>query len=439
MTALVDGRFRLLERVGAGGMGVVHRAIDERDGATVAIKLLTGRNPSDLARAHREAEILARLSHPAIVRHIADGTTADGALYLAMAWVEGTTVATRLAEDGFSVREAVAMTRRIADALAAAHRAQVLHRDIKPSNVLLADDAPDAAVLIDFGVSRLGDALQALTRTGVTIGTPGYMSPEQARGERDLTPAADVFALGCVLYECLTAKPAFSGMHSAAVLVKILFGDPQPLEVVCREAPAGLIALVAAMLAKDPARRLPDCEAVVRAIDALGALPAGPRRSARSQISEPTRVAPPVAIMHCLVSAARGNPDDVLEPPTAAECAALAGIAAANQADLELLATGGVVIHITGEAHDAAARAALIALAMRKLLTSWSIAISSLRADVQAAAEGGAALLTSAAMAAIFTKRPPSIVVDPGVATLLSGEFELEMNGRDDPRLIARR
>ena len=435
----MDGRFRLLERVGAGGMGVVHRAIDERDGSTVAIKLLSGRNPHDIERAHREAQILARLSHPAIVGHVADGTTTDGTLYLAMAWIDGTTAATRLANEGFSVREAVAMARRIADALAAAHRAQILHRDIKPSNVLLPGDDPAAAVLIDFGVSRLTDAIQSLTRTGVTIGTPGYMSPEQARGERDLTPAADVFALGCVLYECLTAKPAFSGMHSAAVLVKILFGDPQPLEVVCREAPPRLVALVSAMLAKDLTKRLPDCDAVLRAIDAIGALPAGPRRSSHSQISEPTRVAPPVAVMHCLVSAARGNPDDMLEPPSAVECADLAAIAATNHADLELLATGGVVVHVTGEAHDAAARAALIALAMRRLLGGWSIAISSLRADVQAAAEGGAAMLTSAAMAAIFTKRPPSIVVDPGVATLLSGEFEIEITGRDDPRLIAKR
>jgi hypothetical protein len=228
-------------------------------------------------------------------------------------------------------------------------------------------------------------------------------------------------------------------MHPAAVLVKILFGDPQPLELTCREAPAKLVSLVSAMLTKDLAVRLPDCDAVLRALDALGELPDGPRRSARSQISEPTRVAPPVAVMHCVVSAARGNPDDVLEPPTTPECAELAAIAASNRADLELLATGGVVVHVKGEAHDAAARAALIALAMRRLLAGWSIAISSLRADVQAAAEGGAAMLTSAAMAAIFTKRAPSIVVDPGVATLLSGEFEIEITGRDDPRLIAKR
>ena len=436
MSELIGGRFRLLEKVGAGGMGVVHRAVDERDGGTVAIKLLSGRHPHDIERAHREAQILAALSHPAIVRHVAHGVTPTEDLYLVMAWVDGVTAAERLAREGFTLREAVAMVRRIAGALAAAHRAQVLHRDIKPSNVLLANDDPAQATLIDFGVSRIGDAVQSLTQTGVTIGTPGYMSPEQARGEKQTTPATDVFGLACLLYECASAKPAFSGMHPAAVMVKILFGEPVPLAQHCPEVPPALTALLARMLVKSASQRLAACDEVIAALDAI-AIPDGPRRSTRSQLTDATVRPVPATELNCFVSAARGNPGDVLEPPTPAQQDALYELADAHHVVLEIMATGGVVVHVTGPAREAASKAAVIALEMKPILKGWSIAVSSVRADVGDVAEGGAQLLTSAAMSAIFVKTEPAIVVDPSTATLLSGEFELQA-GRE-PKLIKRR
>jgi len=428
----------LLERVGAGGMGVVHRAVDEQTGTTVALKLLSGRHPHDIERARREAHILALLKHPAIVRHVADGTTAEGDLYVAMAWLDGATCADRLSREGFTLREAVQIITRVAGAVAAAHRAQVLHRDIKPSNVLLVNDDPNKAMLIDFGVSRIGDALNALTRTGVTIGTPGYMSPEQARGEREMTTAADLFGLGCLLYELATAKPAFSGMHSAAVLVKILFGEPVPLAQLVPEAPPALVALLARMLLKDASARISDCAELLGQLLVIG-IPDGPRRSARSQLSEPTKVAPPMTELTCMVAASRGNPGDMLEPPVREQVMAIAALGKQYNAHAEILATGGVVIHLEGIARDVAARAAEIALALKQILQGWTITVSSTKQDVGAVAEASAALLTTAAMQSIFHRGEPAIVVDAQTATLISGEYELERKGRDEPRLKARK
>ncbi len=420
-------------------MGVVYRAIDQVTGATVAFKQLHARDAHEIERARREAEVLERLSHPAIVRHVADGTTADGSLYIVMSWVEGTSVADRLVRDGFTLRESVAMAVRIAGALAAAHAADVLHRDIKPSNVLLVGDDPARPMLIDFGVSRMQDAVRALTRTGATIGTPGYMSPEQARGRKDIGPPADVFGLGCLLYECATMRPAYSGTNASAVITKILFAKPPSLRAHCPEAPAQLDAVIARMLANDVAARYPDCAAVVDALEALGEIPAGPRRSAHAQLNDATKVSIAPEQHHCIVAASRGAPDDIVEPPAESEIAALAKLAETHAARLEILATGGVIAHVVGSARDAAVRAAMFALAMRGVLGGWSIVISSIKPDLEAAADAGTQLLTSAALAAIFKKRHDHITVDARTATLLSGEFEIAQTGREDPRLISKR
>jgi serine/threonine protein kinase len=436
---LVGGRFRLLERIGAGGMGVVYRAIDQQSGETVAFKQLQARDAHEVERAHRESEALARLWHPAIVRHIADGKTSDGALYIVMSWVEGTSVADRLVREGFTLREAVEMTVRIASALATAHAADVLHRDVKPSNVLLASNDAARPMLIDFGVSRMQDAVRALTRTGATIGTPGYMSPEQARGRKDIGPAADVFGLGCLLYECASTRPAYSGTNASAVITKILFADPPSFQAQCPEAPAALVAVVERMLAKDVNARYPDCAAVVAALEALGDIPEGPRRNAHAQLNDATKVSLAPEERHCLVVASRGAPDDVVDPPGDSEIAALVQLADMHAARLEILATGGIVAHLVGPDRDAAFRAAMVALEMRKILPQWSIVISSVTPDVEAAADAGTQLLTSAAMAAIFKKRNDHITVDASTATLLSAEFEIVQAGRDDPQLVRKR
>jgi hypothetical protein len=158
----------------------------------------------------------------------------------------------------------------------------MVHRDIKPSNVMFVGGDFEQVKLLDFGIARLVGQ-QSFTRTGMVVGTPGYMAPEQVRGHRDVGPAADVFALGCVLYACLCGQPPFTSQHKLATLASILFLDPIPIAQRCPEAPAALISLVEHMLAKEPSARPADAGVVARELAALGPLPESPRRAQMPQ------------------------------------------------------------------------------------------------------------------------------------------------------------
>jgi hypothetical protein len=271
-TLLAD-RFALAELAGAGGMGSVFRAHDSLRGGPVAVKLLReGEQRAGMVeRFAREAEILSELKHPGIVDYVAHGRTPDGHYYLAMEWLEGQDLAALLAGGlRLTVAESLSILSQAADAVASAHRRGVVHRDLKPSNLFLVDGHPDRVKVLDFGIARPLNA-SALTRTGNVIGTPHYMAPEQARGARHLTPGADVFALGCVLYECLAGQPPFAADHLAAMLTRILFDDPEPLAQKLPGIDPRLAELVEWMLAKDVAARPPDAEAVHVALTRLGA------------------------------------------------------------------------------------------------------------------------------------------------------------------------
>src|SRR5262249_49662727 len=160
------------------------------------------------------------LRHAGIVRYVAHGETPDGELFLAMEWLEGEDLASRLRRMPLTTDETVALGKRVAEALAIAHARGVVHRDLKPSNLFLVDNDVERVTILDFGIARLCDAAR-VTQTGAVLGTPGYMAPEQARGNDEIDPRADVFALGCVLFECLTGSPAFPGDHFMAILAKI--------------------------------------------------------------------------------------------------------------------------------------------------------------------------------------------------------------------------
>jgi eukaryotic-like serine/threonine-protein kinase len=398
---LVGGTYRLEARVGVGGMGVVFRARDEGSGEVVAIKVLDG--AIDAARARREALALRSLSHPGIVRYVADGEAADGRIFLVMEWLDAITLAERIAGAGCTLAEAVAVARQVAAALAVAHRAGIIHRDVKPSNILLVGGEIDGVKLIDFGVARVA-AATALTRTGVTMGTPGYMAPEQARGERQLTVAADLFALGCVLHECATGGPAFSGSAVAALMTKILFAEPAPLARHCPEAPAALCRVLERMLCKDPGRRLADAVALIADLDALGALPAGPRRHSRHLVDAPTERSGRAAA-HCLVVAGRGQPDDVLAPPTPPQEEALRAAVARWGGRCEVLLTGVVVAHFAGDAADIEPRAAGCAAELRRIAPELVTVVSEAEPELGTVADQATARLSHAALAAIFARR----------------------------------
>src|SRR4051812_18382501 len=257
-------------------MGTVYRARDLTDGAIVAIKILTGREIREAERFDLEAAILADLTHPAIVRYIAHGVAEKGDHYIAMEWLEGEDLAGRLERKAVSVREAVALGRRAAEALAYAHTRGIVHRDIKPENLFLPGGAIDRLKVLDFGIARLTRGGRKLTLTGSVIGTPGYMAPELVRGERDITARADVFSLGCVMFQCLTGRAVFEAEEATALLAKILLQDAPRAKELAPHLPDDLDEVIARMLAKDPGKRLPDAHKVIEELDALGPLdPAG--------------------------------------------------------------------------------------------------------------------------------------------------------------------
>jgi serine/threonine protein kinase len=268
---LLQGRFEVERLAGLGGMSTVYRAVDRATGDPVAIKVLGGATEVDEARFEREGRLLASISHPAIVRYVAHGATASRAPFLAMEWLEGESLAARLAAAPLTLEESLAIGRRVAEALAEAHHRGVIHRDVKPSNVLLVDGDPAEAKVLDFGLARLAMPTRAVARTGTVIGTLGYMAPEQARGERDLDPRTDVFALGCVLYECMCGRTPFTGKDVVAVLVKILSGRSPRLADVRPDIPRALDELVGKMMARRREDRPADGSAAASALAEVGA------------------------------------------------------------------------------------------------------------------------------------------------------------------------
>ena len=283
-------RLVLRRQAGAGGMGRVFEAIDERDGRPVAVKLIRAvRGEGDLARFAVEAEILESLDHPAIVAYVGHGTTAQGDHYLAMAWLEGEDLSARLTRGPLTVRETLALGQRLAEGLAAAHGAGVIHRDLKPSNVVLVDGDVARATLVDFGIARRS-GIDGLTRTGEMLGTPGYMAPEQVRGRRDLDGRADLFSLGCVLFHALAGRAPFGGDDVMTLLARLLLEEAPRIRSLRADAPLALDDLLGRLLAKDPSGR------PARAVDVAARLAAIARALDEPPAARPTpRVGRPVS------------------------------------------------------------------------------------------------------------------------------------------------
>jgi serine/threonine protein kinase len=264
-------RYKVQREVARGGMGTVYRALDVETGATVAVKMLAQANAEGTERFRREAAILSSLSHPGIVRYLDHGMSEQGVPYLVMEWLDGEPLSARLHREGLRPSEAIDLVSQVARAVGAAHALGLVHRDIKPSNVLVPAGGTNGVKLIDFGVGRWNDSPLdgSLTRTGMLLGTAGYMAPEQIRNARGIDARADVFALGCVLYECLTGRAPFGGENSQAMRVKVLFAEPPRLRQLVPELPDLLEMLVRWMLRKDPERRPADGDAVARELATL--------------------------------------------------------------------------------------------------------------------------------------------------------------------------
>ena len=367
---LIAGRFRVEALAGRGGMGLVYRARDTVSGQLVALKLLNSTStPEGLQRFNREAALLQRLRHPNIVSYVAHGTSGQDQPFLAMEWLEGEELSRRLARQPLRLPETLALMRRVAEALAHAHHQGVIHRDLKPSNLFLRAGEPGDVVVLDFGLARHTlPSLQGLTGSHTVLGTPGYMAPEQASSQAEILPAADIFSLGCVLYECLTGTPPFAAPHFAAALAKILFAEPRPLDALRPGLPPELQGLVNRMLAKDPQQRLADADALLAALSSLGAVPEPPPPP-RSGEAPPTlsMAAGEQKLVSVLLLSPRAGglepgTDEGLGPPLRD---ALRGLLAPYGGRVELLANGSVVATLVpeqGAATDQAALAARCAL-----------------------------------------------------------------------------
>jgi serine/threonine-protein kinase len=260
------GDYVVGRRLGRGGMGEVYLARQVSLDRDVALKVLPAdadADPVALARFEAEAQAAARLSHPNIVHVYAVGHV-EGVRFIAMEYVAGRTLRDRLRDDPPTIPAAVEIMRQAARALAAAGAAGLVHRDIKPDNLLL---GPDGQVKVaDFGLCLRPDSAAPLTRTGVTLGTPMYMSPEQVQG-RALNHRSDLYSLGVTFYHLLAGRPPFRAENSVALALKHVHETPPPLQPLRPEAPPALVALVERLLEKDPARRPADAAEVVRVLD----------------------------------------------------------------------------------------------------------------------------------------------------------------------------
>jgi eukaryotic-like serine/threonine-protein kinase len=259
---LFDGRYRIIRKLGSGGMANVYLAEDEELGRRVAIKILNDRHASDdqfVERFRREAKNAAGLSHPNIVS-IYDRGEAEGTYYIAMEYLEGRSLKERIVADGpLPIRDAIEVARQILRAIGFAHRRGIVHRDIKPHNVLLVQDGSgdERFKVTDFGISRT--TASQMTEAGSIVGTAQYLSPEQARGA-PVDQRSDVYSVGIVLYELLTGKLPFTGATPLEIAMKHLSEVPKPPSELRTEVPADLDMVVLRALAKDPADRFESAE-----------------------------------------------------------------------------------------------------------------------------------------------------------------------------------
>jgi tetratricopeptide (TPR) repeat protein len=417
----------LEERVGAGGMGEVFRGRDRTTGRVVAIKVLDAFETDDYERFRREASALASLQHDAIVRYVAHGQLAERA-FLAMEWLEGESLDEHVRHGGLTLGAAIAIGRRLASALAAAHERGIVHRDVKPSNVFLRDAEPARATLIDFGIARRAFTESTLTGTGMVIGTPGYMSPEQARASEWIDARADVFALGCVLYKCLTGRRPFRGNDPLALLTKTLLSEPpRPRQLLAR-VPLELDALVMRMLAKDPRDRPGDAAEVLETLermDAFDAVDVSPTSAAYPLLTRAERRLASVLLIGPGPGVVTSGP-----PSRHADWPRWTAAARTHGVQLEPLASGSIVALLTAEAagDDFALRIARAACALRGLVRDAPMVVVTGRGLVAAHGAGNEVVDRAARALAELPagQANDGIWVDRVSATLLSARFEID-------------
>ena len=445
---ILGGSLRLERLAGVGGMGEVFEARDLNSGQRVAVKVLCCSQLDPMVRFEREVRILAELDHPNIVRYLDHGIALLGQPYLVMEWLDGEDLAARLRRGPLTVHETLAIGRDVAEALAATHARGIIHRDLEPGNVFLTRGAPGPSKVLGFGVAQLGGRTP-VTPTGARLG--GYLAPEQARRRANPTPAADVFSLGCVLFECLAGRPVFAGEHPVAAIDEVLTSTLPSLTRLRPNVPAELAALIQRMLAREPAQRPCDGAAVRAALVALAAsqalggepeamlphLPGAPLTQREQRLLSVVLIAPPGGEDHAAISENRRM---LAAADDATELARLRRAADAHGGYCEAWSDGTVLVAISGTqiATDQAALSARCALALRAEASGRRMALAMGHDDRSARGPGKAAIDRAAGTLARCSgavpegkdretgnDRPLPIAIDEVVAGLLDGRFEV--------------
>lgn len=274
---MIKGRYQVRKKLGAGGMGSVYLAEQVSIGRRVALKVLHGAYATDeefIRRFRHEARMAASLNHHNIVTVYDFDQGDEGSLFIAMEYVDGRSLSEIIKQEGpLDVGRAVRLGAQIAEGLGAAHGAGVIHRDIKPDNIMIVGVGDKEEVkLMDFGIARLRDtgAMTRLTRSGVLMGTPAYMAPEQIEGGGDVSERTDIYALGVVLYEMFTGGAPFRASTPGTVLVKQLREMPVPIRRLRGEVPAAVERVVMQALEKKPQRRQRDMDEVIQGLKKTG-------------------------------------------------------------------------------------------------------------------------------------------------------------------------
>jgi len=430
---VIDDRFTIEQLEGFGGMGQVYRARDRRSGGLVALKVLHDGERLEIGRFAREAQVLATLSHPGIVRYIDSGITAEGEPYLVMEWLSGETLAARLQRTQLTLAEGLALGRRVASALSAIHRRGVVHRDIKPSNLFLRSNSIDKVALIDFGMARRPLADPKLTVTGTMLGTPGYIAPEQVYNVPNLDGRADIFSLGCVLYRCLSGRAPFRGPDALRLLLN---GTPEQLPRL-RELrpsiPRELDDLVARMLSRSPDDRPANGDVVAAEFLAIEEREPGPlsvRSGSQSVLSE---ILATERRLMCLVLARLPERAEGLAPvmEKREQERVFHEVVERHRGKLEILSDGCLLVILSNAdaATDLAARAARCALSLQLLLGNGSVVVVSGR-EVLGPGLPESELLDRAVELLETTANKATVRIDELTSALLKNRFDTGRMGR---------
>jgi serine/threonine-protein kinase len=265
-----EGKYELVRLLGEGGMGAVYEAQHQLIGRRLAVKFLHPQyatSPDVVTRFHREAQAAARIGHENIIEVTDMGQAEDGSPYIVMEFLEGTDVRGLLDEIGaIPVKRAAHIMIQALSALQAAHNVDIIHRDLKPENIFLLrkGNNPDYVKLLDFGISKFKaletDNARALTQTGTVLGTPHYMSPEQARGDQNITARSDIYAMGVILYQMVTGQLPFDAPNYNALLIKILTEEPPRPEVLNPDLPQELVDTIDRAMSRNEADRFATCD-----------------------------------------------------------------------------------------------------------------------------------------------------------------------------------